>query len=125
MKNFKEKKGFKYIMQSWPVLVFLLLILMFFAFGVFRFMIKMVETSRQRGLTETKHRELEQNKEKLLYNIENLKTDKGIEENIREKFGLVKDGEGLIIVVDSKESSDLNSENKPNWFLSLFKRWFK
>lgn len=125
MRNFQEKKRFKYIMQSWPVLIFLGILLIFFALGVFDFMGKMIETSGKKKNIEQKVLELQETKERLSNDIESLKTEKGLEENIREKFGLVKEGEDLIIVVDSKESPELDNKTKLNWFTSFFSNWFK
>ena len=125
MKNFQEKKRFKHIVQSWPVLIFLSILLLFFATGVFRFMVKMRETTKNREIAEMKVFELQQAKEKLSKDIENLKTEKGLEENIREKFGLAKEGEDLIIVVDSKENLELDDKKKQNYFILLFNNWFK
>ncbi len=125
MRNFQEKGAFKNIIQSWPVLIFLGILLIFFVFSIFRFMIKMGETTKNRKLAEIKVLELQENKEQLSNDIIGLKTEKGLEENIREKFGLAKEGEDLIIVVDSKEILDLDNEIKKNWLTSLFKNWFK
>ena len=125
MRDFQEKKRFKHIVQSWPVLIFLSILLLFFATGVFRFMVKMRETTKNREIAEMKVFELQQAKEKLSKDIENLKTEKGLEENIREKFGLAKEGEDLIIVVDSKENLELDDKKKQNYFILLFNNWFK
>jgi len=125
MKNFQDKKGLRYIVHSWPVLILLGILLTLFAFGVFRFMVKMKETSKNRKIAELKVSELQKAKEERSYDIDNLKTEQGLEENIREKFGLVKEGEDLIIVIDSKENTNLDSETKQNWFISLFNKLFK
>jgi cell division protein FtsB len=85
----------------------------------------MIETSKNREIAELKVTELQEAKKELTYDIENLKTNQGLEENIREKFGLAKEGEGLIIVVDNKENVNLNEETKQNWLISLFNKWFK
>lgn len=125
MKNFQEKKRFKHIMQSWPVLIFLGILLLFFAMGVFDFMIKMRETSKNLKIVKVKVLEFQQTKKKLSKDIENLKTEKGLEENIREKFGLAKEGEDLIIVIDSKENLELDDKTKQNWLILFFNNWFK
>lgn len=125
MKNFQEKKGLRHLIHSWPVLILLGIALLFFAFAVFRFLVKMQETSKNKKIAEMKVSELQKTKEELSLDIESLKTEQGLEENIREKFGLVKEGEELIIVVDSKENADLNEETQPNWFVSLFNKLFK
>jgi len=125
MRNFQEKKRFKNFIQSWPILIFLGILLIFFALGVFDFMGKMIETSGKKKNVEQKVLELQETKEKLSSDIESLKTERGLEENIREKFGLVKEGEDLIIVIDSKENPELDDKTKLNWFTSFFSDWFK
>lgn len=125
MGSFQENKGLKNIVYSWPVLIFLFIILLFFAWGVIRFTVKMLETAKNRKIAEIKTLNLTQAKIKLTNDIENLKTEKGIEENIREKFGLAKEGEGLIVVVDEKKVGIVEDKEKQNWFTSLFKKWVK
>ena len=125
MANFQDKKGLTRIIHSWPILAFLGILLVFFAFAVFRLTIKMKETSKNKEIAELKVTELQTTKEKLFNDIENLKTETGLEENIRNKFGLVKEGEDLIIIVDNKENLDSSDETEPNWFISVFNKWFK
>lgn len=125
MRNFQEKKGFKNILQSWPVLIILGLLLLFFAWGVIRFLVTLEETSKNKKMAEAKVAELTNSKEKLVTDIDSLNTDKGLEENIREKFGLGKVGEGLIVVVDDKNAVTTEKEGKKNWFSSLLDNWFK
>lgn len=125
MRNFQEKKTARNIIQTWPFLLLFSGILIFFAWGVIRFLVKLEETSNNRDIAELKVSELNKNKTKLVSDIESLQTDKGLEENIRQKFGLAKEGEGLIVVVDDKSKIDANAVEKKNWFMSLFTGWFK
>ncbi|MEK7069266.1 MAG: septum formation initiator family protein [Patescibacteria group bacterium] len=124
MRNFQQKKKSRNILQSLPVLILLTIILCFFAWGVIRFLVKMGETSKNKKIAEMKVFELSQTKEKLANDIESLKSDKGIEENIRAKFGLAKEGEGLIVVVDDKNAPNLE-DKKQNWFIRFWNNWFK
>lgn len=120
MKNFQPKRGFKDIVQSKPVLVFLFIILMFFAYGVVGFFNKMRVTKENREMVENKVLELEEKKIKLSSDIEKLKTDQGVEESIREKFGLVKDGEGVIVVVEDKNKIEVPKKEPDGFFSRLF-----
>ena len=77
-----------------------------------------------RQLVESKIVELEDQKRKLSYDIDKLNTDAGIEASIREKFGLAREGEGQIIIIeDSKEPE--SPESSSSGFFSFFTRWFK
>jgi hypothetical protein len=60
-----------------------------------------------------------------LVDIASLKTDKGVEENIREKFGLVKDGEQMIVVVEDPKLADSKDAKNDGGFFSFLKNIFK
>ena len=68
--------------------------------------------------------DLQKQKDKLSASISDLKTENGVEENIREKFGLVKEGENVIIVVDDKNKIP-TPETKTSTFFSSVRNWFK
>ena len=95
MANFQEKKNHKNFFHSKPVLVVLSLLLVLFLLNVIKLANKAVETKRNKEIAQAKITELQEQKVKLESNIQKLNTEKGIEENIREKFGLAKEGEGL------------------------------
>ena len=123
MRGFQEKKRWQKIMQSKPILGLLGLAVLFFAWSVFGFWGKMEETRKERAITEKKVAELEEKKEKLASDIEKLGTEEGVEENIREKFGLAREGEGVIIIVDDQEPQLEGAEKGGfwNWLKNLFK----
>ena len=125
MRNFQEKKRFKQVMQSKPVLVVLGIVILVFAWSVFGLVGKMRETIKNRQVAEEKIQALQKEKEQLTNNIDQLKTNQGLEENIREKFGLAKDGEGMVVVTDDKDSSVGGAGNKSAGFFSKIINWFK
>jgi cell division protein FtsB len=104
MKNFQEKKGLKVILQSRPVLAILGIVSLVFAWNVINLVGKMEETTQNKKIAEGKITELQKEKNNLLTEIGKLNTDSGREEDIREKFGLVKEGEGLVVVVDDQNN---------------------
>ena len=124
MRNFQKRRRWRNILESWPVLIFLALLLLFFTWGVFSFMRKMQTTRENRELAEKKIAELQEAKEKLSFDIDNLNTDRGKEKVFRENCGLAKEGEGLIVVVDEKNSPTPEDAEKSG-FLSFFRNWFK
>ena len=124
MRNFKKQTGFHRILNSRPVLGLFFLFLIFFAWGVFRFFGKMNITLENKRNAENKLMDLQKQKDKLSASISDLKTENGVEENIREKFGLVKEGENVIIVVDDKNKIP-TPETKTSTFFSSIRNWFK
>ena len=112
-------------MQSSPVLIFLGVVILVFAWSVFGFMSKMIETSRNRKIVEDKIKLLEEQKTKLSSDIDKLNTSDGLEASIRDKFGLAKEGEGLVVVVDDKNQTASAVSSESGGFWSFFKNLFK
>jgi cell division protein FtsB len=124
MRNFQHKKGFGHILHSKPVLVLLGLLVLFFAWGVVGFLGKMEITRENRILAENKVADLQKQKDKLTSDIAKLNTPGGIDDSIRQKFGLAKDGEGEIVVVDDKTSAPA-PEPSSGGFWGFLKNLFK
>lgn len=112
-------------MQTKYFLIFLGIILLVFIFNMFSFMDKMIETHKNKKLAEERIIKLEESREKFSMEINKLKTEKGIEENLREKFGVAKEGENMILIIEDKKEENIeNNVNSYNFF-SVFKDWFK
>ena len=124
MRNFQEKIGIRHIMQSRLILVFLGVIILVFAWSVIQLVSKAEETAKNKNIAEDKIAELQKGKEKLSSDIAKFQTEKGIEENIREKFGLAKEGENMIVIIEDKNLPE-KEEVESNGFFSFLKNWFK
>ena len=105
---------------------FLGFLVLFFAWSVIGFLVKMEATRENRKLIEAKVVQLEEEKEKLSADIEKLKTDEGKEQSIREKFGLAKEGEGQIVIIEDKNKTEEENKKFGGFFSFLFFwNWFK
>ena len=125
MKSFQKNNRLSDVMQSKTSLVILGIIILVFAYSMFSFLNKMIETSKNKKIVQDKIAELQKSKEKLNLDINKLKTEKGVEENIREKFGLAKDGENMILVVDDQTNKQTEQKAEAVSFWSFFKNLFK
>ena len=125
MRNFQEKSKFKIFMQSKPTLVILAIILILFAWKVVGIASKLEDTYKNKKIEQQKIIDLKQRKEKLSSDIEKLNTDEGKEEMIRENFGLVKEGEGVVVIVDDKNQLEVLPEKENKGFLSFLKNIFR
>lgn len=125
MRSFQKHGKLQHLMQTKTFLVFFGLLILFFIYSMFGFLEKMQETRKNRQNIEDKIAELEKSKEKFNADISNLKTDKGIEENIRDKFGLVKEGENMILIIEDKNKIEpekkANSQGLFSFITNLFK----
>jgi len=125
MRNFQKSGRLRHLMQSKFFLIFLGVVILSFFFSMFSFMGKMEETVRNRKIVEDKITKLEKSKGKLNSDITKLKTEKGVEENIRDKFGLAKEGENMILIIDDKNQTEMQKEPDSGSFWSIIKNWFK
>ena len=83
----------------------------------------MQATRENRKIAENKLAELQKKREIFTADVAKLNTESGIEDSIREKFPVVKEGEGLMVVVDEKNTSiDKSTEKKSFWSYLLFWR---
>ncbi len=57
--------------------------------------------------------------------IERLKTETGVEQEIREKYNLVKEGEEVIMVVDKELDDNLGSKSTPIGFWQKVLDWLR
>jgi cell division protein FtsB len=125
MKNFQQKRVWKNIVQSKPVLAILGIVILFFAWNILGLWNKMQETSKNKKIIEDKVAELQQRKNSLTSDINSLKTDQGKEKFFRENLGLAKEGEGEIVVVEDKNPPPSSEKPASSGFFSFFKNWFK
>ena len=106
----------------------MLFVLATFVFGwsVLGFYQKSRETKENKQLAAATVAGLKAEKGRLSDDIARLETKEGIEENIREKFGLAKEGEGLIVIMDESLSGETNTKEDPEkGFWNFIKNLFK
>jgi cell division protein FtsB len=124
MRNLENKRGWRNIVQSKPFLILFSIVLLIFSWNVFGFWNKMQETSKNKKIIEDKIAALQQQKENISSEINNLNTDQGKEKFFRENLGLVKEGEDVTIVVEDK-NPPVNPKPASSGFFSFFTNLFK
>jgi cell division protein FtsB len=106
MLEFQEKRKLKRFLYSKIALVVLIIFIILFLNEVIQVYKKQDTTVDNLSKTAASLESLK-NREKILSTeIARLKTVSGKEEEIREKYGLVKPGEEVIVVVDRNSDSD-------------------
>jgi cell division protein FtsB len=124
VKEFQEKKKFRKLLYSKGVLLFLIIILFF----AVRSSLGVYEKSKESGLNleiSTKQlADLSARQQALAVKIKDLKTEEGVEKDIREQFRVAKPGEKMIVIVDSDSSSstvsDIKAQSLWSKFLGIF-----
>ena len=125
MADFQKNKLLHSFLYSKPALTVLILILILLAYSVIDIYGKTRETVQKRNFAEEKVKELEDREGKLTEQIKSLKTESGVEASLRDKFGLVKEGEGIVVIVDDKKNVDQGFSKSRSGFVMFFKNLFK
>ena len=100
MRELREKRRVQRTLYS-KVIIGILVVALFFVlsatWGVYE---KYRETKENRDIAEQELLKFEERERNIKDEIARLKTERGVEEEIREKFGFVKEGEGVIVIVE-------------------------
>lgn len=102
MREFQEKQKIKKRIYSKTSILVLLVLVVLIARGVLSVYAKERSSRLELALLEKRKAELSDRLAKVSMNNERLKTEDGIESEIRSKFDVVKQNEGVIVVVDEK-----------------------
>jgi len=102
MKRFQARRQTKKILYSKVTIVILVLILLFIGKSVFS-AYKKYSISREAAVERRENlEELENRKNSLGSKLENLNTDRGVEEELRSRFQVAKPGEKVLIIVEEE-----------------------
>ena len=125
MREFKDKRRRKEKLYSfWSVLT-LSIILLFLANGVWNIYQKEKESSNLDLDSKAKLNSLTSQADQLKTNINKLSTDTGIDEELRLKYGVVKPGEEMIVVVpDDSATTSTSTQSVYSKFLEKIKSFF-
>lgn len=125
MSDFKRKNNNNFWHSPFVLVVLFCFVVLFFynIVGLFK---KERETSKKKELILFQIENLREKENKLNLDIEKLKTEEGIEETIRDKYQVVKEGEKMVVIVDDEMELLDNSlsENNNHTFWGWIKKTF-
>lgn len=127
MREFSQKRRMMKKIYSIPVLIFLLIILFFVLKGTWGIFKKSSFSEKQRIAVEAELIALQERKNSIEKKIQRLNTETGIEEEIRSKFDVAKEGERLIVIVDEEEKvlTDEKEGGAIDKFFTTIGSWFQ
>ncbi|MCI5051398.1 MAG: septum formation initiator family protein [Candidatus Pacebacteria bacterium] len=101
MKDYRTRKQRKNpFYHSWVFLFVLVLVLGLFVRSAYASFSKKRTADLEREKYQTRFDELVEKKELLEEKIEHLKTERGIEEELRKRFNVTKEGEKIIKIIE-------------------------
>ena len=110
MKEFQQNSDNKSKIYSKWVLFILLILVILVIKGLVNIYAKESSSHEEMNLIETKKADLQQRYNDLSGKVDDLKTDQGLEKEIRSKFDVVKPGENVIVVVDKDVPAPIPQE---------------
>lgn len=102
----------------------LMIILAQAAYGMYR---KDREAVYAKNLSEEKYQELTIKKQELTKELAKLDTEEGIDQAVRDRFDVAREGEGVVVIVDDSSEEKLDKENmlgSTSKFIGFFKHLF-
>lgn len=117
MLEFREKRKLKQILYSKLTLAVLFIIVLFLASTVLSVYQKEKSTRVAKELQEMEFDELSGREAVLRAEIDRLNSNRGIEEEIRSKFEVGREGERIIIITNPVDTTETENRNKTRGFL--------
>ena len=126
MQEFIKKKKKKNIIYSWPVLVILFLILGYSIKANLNIYEKVKKSEQKKEISENQLQELKNRQVQIEKDVQRLNSNIGQEEELRNRFNLVKDQEKVFIIVDEKKDNveSFKQEENKQGFIEKIKSWF-
>lgn len=114
MLEFQEKRKIRNLMYSKTSVVVLLIIMFFMGKGVYGVYSKQQASQENFDRVEVSLEDLKDREKMLKIEIERLNTEKGIENEIRDKYNVVLPNEEIIMIVDKNATGSNNNSGTPN-----------
>jgi cell division protein FtsB len=120
MATFQQRRDPTRLMWRRVIAIILLLVIALAVRGVWGAYNKSQDSYVLKVEAQAKLNDLEKREYELRADIANLRSEKGVEAELRERYDLAKDGEGVVVIVDPPAPPP---EPKPTTF-QRFKSWF-
>ncbi len=125
MFDFQQRKQIKKVIYSRITIFVLFVIVILLGRSTYEIYKKERLSSANYNEVKNEYDSLKSRQSMLDSEIARLKTENGIEEEIRSKFSVAKPGETVVVVVDSSSSSSTDNSQSTASVWSRFINWFK
>ncbi len=110
-REFQKKRIIRNRIYSKTTVAILFVVIIILAHATWKVYKTKVESKRNFEEVYAELESMRKQEAKLIEDVERLNTEKGQEEEIRKKFNVAKEGEGVIYVVESKGSQVVEGNN--------------
>ncbi len=116
-----RQKMWHKIAFSWVTILSLVFVVFILTKGVFGMYQKNVRASERAQDALTELAKVEKREASLNKNLGHIKTSRGVEEELRRKFDVAREGEHLLVIID-KEIEPENKKDTDSWFGGLWRK---
>ena len=120
MRELQKKEHFRRAMYSLPTLIILGLITFILAKGAVNIVLKEQESREKAAILKEEMQALVLREEMLRGKIAYLQTPKGLEDEIKDKFSVVPEGEHVAIIVDQKLAATSTDLSEVSWYRKIW-----
>ena len=124
MQEFQHKRKIKNKLYSKTVIVILFFLLIYFIWDVIGAYSRKKESDRILQKINSDYQALVFRSQNIKTSIDRLNTPNGVEEEIKQKFNVVKEGEKVAVIVDDNNVSATPTISPPKSFLGKLGNWF-
>lgn len=124
MLEFYEKRRLKRLLYSKWAIALLVIIILIFLNGVWNIFQKERSTDIKRDMAKEELDKLVEREQSLQSEIDRLGTERGVEEEIREKFNVARVGEEIVVIIDAPEDDRVLGEREEKNFWLKILEWF-
>ncbi len=119
MREFQQKRNTRRKIYSKTTAVILFFLIILVGRGTWNIYQKYQESSQNADRVSVELAKLQGRQADLQKSLSHLDTDEGVEEEIRQKFQVSKDGEKVFVIVDSTSSAS-TTEEKAGFFGNIW-----
>src|SRR5690349_8289223 len=116
MKELQRKQRIKRRLYSLPILALMLIITVFFVHGAYTVMKKEYLSAKYVEDLQAKVVDLSDRQVELTKSTARLETEEGIDEEIKSKFSVSKEGEHVAVIVDRPEAKAATTTTEKPWY---------
>jgi cell division protein FtsB len=99
MLDFHEKRKIKSVLYSWPSIIFLAVLAVFLSTAVYERFSREREMAAKRDALASELETLEGRAASLQAEVDRLQSERGIEEEIRDRYEVSKRGEEVVVLI--------------------------
>ena len=120
MRELQRKQKMRQRLYSLPSLIGLFIIAVLLAKGAVGVINKERESALRSRELEEKATTLVQREEELKEGIARLETEEGIQEEIKERFSVIQEGEFVAVIVDDRRATSSDDDSGKAWYKKLW-----